>query len=205
VEDGGPDAGEAGDAERAALASPGQRLGGALVDGASFQLAAFALAPLDAAAAAVVSTAVYLSYVVGMTATRGQTLGKLALGTRVVDAHSGALPTLWQAATRAVVPLAGLVVDVALGVAAVGAFWVLTVYGWLLADERRRGLHDRAAGTLVVDVERSESHRRLGLVAVAAAVAVTAVLVAVAVDDLEDEPLTAPAAGGEPATGAAGD
>ena len=201
MEDGGPDAGEA---ERTALATPAQRLGGALVDGAAFQLAAFALAPLDAGAAAVVSTAVYLSYVVGMTASRGQTLGKLALGTRVVDVRTGALPTLWQAATRAVVPLAGLVVDVAVGVAAVGAFWVLTVYGWLLADPRRRGLHDRAAGTLVVDIERSESHRRLGIVAVAAAVAVTAVLVAVAVDDLEDESLTAPTAGGAPATGAAG-
>ena len=181
------------------LAAPGQRLGGALVDGAAFQLAAVALAPLDAAVAATLSTATYLAYVVGMTAVRGQTLGKIALGARVVDAGTGTLPTLWQASTRAVVPLAGVVVDVALGFAAVGAFWVLTVYGWLLVDERRRGLHDRAAGTVVVDVERSETHRRAGVVAVVAALAVTAVLVAVALDDLEDEPLTAPAAEGEAA------
>ena len=177
------------------VAAPAQRLGGALVDGAVFQVAALLLAPLDAAVAATLSTAAYLAYVVGMIAVRGQTLGKAALGARVVDAGTGAVPTLWQASTRAVVPLAGVVVDVALGVAAVGAFWVLTVYGWLLVDERRRGLHDRAAGTVVVDVERSETHRRAGVVAVVAALAVTAVLVAATVDDLEDEPMTAPAAG----------
>ncbi|MGH9152006.1 MAG: RDD family protein, partial [Acidimicrobiales bacterium] len=173
-----------------------QRLGGALVDGAAFQLAVLGLAGLDTTVAAALSTAAYLAYVVGLTAVRGQTLGKMALGTRVVDAGTGALPTLWQASTRTVVPLAGLVVDVALGTAAVGAFWVLTVYGWLLVDERRRGLHDRAAGTVVVDVARSEAHRRVGVVAVVAAVAVTAVLVAVALDELEEQPLTAPHADG---------
>ncbi|HVM03439.1 MAG TPA: RDD family protein [Acidimicrobiales bacterium] len=179
-----------------APAAPSQRLGGALVDGAAFQLAALGLAGLDTTLAAALSTAAYLAYVVGLTVLRGQTLGKMALGTRVVDAGTGALPTLWQASTRTIVPLAGLVVDVALGTAAVGAFWVLVVYGWLLVDDRRRGLHDRAAGTVVMDVERSEAHRRVGAVAVVAALAVTAVLVAVTLDELEDQPLTAPQADG---------
>ena len=191
-----PPGDEAG-ADRPALASPGQRLGGALVDGAALQVAALSVAGLDRPLAAVVSTTMYFAYVVALVAVRGQTLGKLALGTRVVDTATSGLPTLWQAATRAVVPLAGVVVDVALGIRAVGAFWVLTVYGWLLVDEHRRGLHDKAAGTVVVDVERSEGHRRAGVVAVVAAVGITAVLVAAAVEDLEDdETLTVAAAGG---------
>ena len=189
--------GDGTDGDRAALATPGQRLGGALVDGALLQVAALALAGLDRPIAAVVSTTVYLAYVVASVAVRGQTLGKVALGARVVDTATVGLPTLWQAATRAVVPLAGVVVDVALGITAVGAFWVLTVYGWLLVDEHRRGLHDKAAGTVVVDVERSETHRRAGVVAVVAALGITAVLVAAAVEDLEDdETLTLPAVAG---------
>ena len=182
------------------LAGPGQRLGGAFVDGATLQVAALLLRGVEPALAAALSAAVYLAYVVTFTALRGQTLGKAALGTRVVDAGTGRVPTLWQAATRAVVPLAGVVVDVALGAAVVGAFWVLTVYGWLLLDDHRRGLHDKAAGTVVVDVERSHRHRRAGAAAVVAAALVTAALVAVSLEELEDDgSLTAPAAAARPA------
>lgn len=189
---GDPDGPDNGASPGQALATPGQRLGGALVDGAILQVAALLLAELDRPVAAALSTVAYVAYVVTFTALRGQTAGKVALGTRVVDAATGALPTLWQAATRAVVPLAGVVVDVALGTAVVGAFWVLTVYVWLLLDEGRQGLHDKAAGTVVVDVARSEAHRRAGVVAVVAAVGLTAVLVAVALEDLEeDQPLAA--------------
>ena len=174
------------------LARPGQRLGGALIDGATLQVVALVLGGAGRPVAAALGATVYLAYVVALTVLRGQTLGKVAMGAKVVDEGTGQLPGLWQAATRAVVPLAGVVVDVALGAAVVGMFWALTVYGWLLFDERRRGVHDKAAGTVVVEVKRSEVHRRAGVAAVAAALGVTALLVAAAVDELEDEQLTAP-------------
>lgn len=174
------------------LARPSQRLGGALIDGATLQLVALVLGGAGRPVAAALGATLYLSYVVALTVLRGQTLGKVAMGAKVVDERTGQLPGLWQAATRAVVPLAGVVVDVALGAAVVGMFWALAVYGWLLFDERRRGVHDRAAGTVVTEVERSELHRRAGVAAVAAALGVTALLVAAAVGELEDEQLTAP-------------
>ena len=157
-----------------------------MVDGAVLQVLGLLLVGLDQTVAAALSTAAYLVYEVVLVVARGQTLGKIALGTRVVDDVSGRIPTMWQAATRGVVPLAGVLVDVALGIAAVGVFWVLAVYGSLLFDERRRGVHDKAAGTVVTAVPRSPAHRRAGTTAVVVAIAVTAVLVAIAVGDLED-------------------
>lgn len=148
------------------------------------------------AMAAALSTVAYLLYEVTMVLARGQTVGKLALGTVVVDSHGGGRPSLWQASTRAVVPLAGVVVDVAIGSAVVGAFWVFAVYGSLLVDGRRRGLHDRAAGTEVVVVERSTAHRRAGAIAVTAALVVTFVTLALAMNDAADPPTEGARPGG---------
>ncbi|MGQ0520829.1 MAG: RDD family protein [Actinomycetota bacterium] len=175
-----------GDPSAPPLAAPAQRLAGALVDGALFQVAGLALIGVDQRSAGAITAVAYLAYEVAMVVWRGQTLAKMALGTRVVDGVSGRVPTLWQAATRAVVPLAGVVADAAMGSAGVGALWVFVVYGSVAVDGRHRGLHDRAAGTLVVADGRSPAHRRVGLVAVAVAVAFTVVAVAVAVDDLDD-------------------
>ena len=158
-----------------------------MVDGAVLQVLSLVLVNLDQPVAAALSTAAYLTYEVVLVVLRGQTLGKIALGTRVVDLATGRIPTTWQAATRGVVPLAGVLVDVAFDIAAVGIFWVLAVYGSLLFDDRRRGLHDKAAGTVVSALPRSTGHRRAGAAAVVAAIAITSVLVAMAVDDLEDE------------------
>lgn len=180
---------EPGTAAEAVPATPGQRLAGAVVDGAVLQVAGLLLAGLDGAVAAALSTALYLVYTVALVAARGQTLGKLAVGTMVVDGTTGRLPTLWQAATRGVVPMAGVLIDVALGIAAVGVFWVVAVYGTILLDERRRGLHDKAAGTVVVIVERTELHRRVGVSAVVAALALTAVLVIQALGEIDTEEL----------------
>ena len=157
------------------LATPWSRLAAAVVDGAVLQVAGLTVVrTTTAAATATAITAVaYLTYEVAMVAARGQTVGKLAMGTRVVDGVTGARPTLWQAATRAVVPLAGVVVDAALGSVGVAALWVLVVYGALLFDGRRRGLHDRAAGTEVAPAERSPVHRRLGAVALVGALVFT--------------------------------
>jgi len=172
-----------GDADHPALAPPGLRLAGAVVDGAVLQFAGLAMVGVSPAVAAALSTVAYLVYEVAMVATQGRTLGKLAVGTSVVDGAGCGRPTLWQAATRAVVPLAGVVVDAALGFPGVGAFWIFAVYASLLFDERRRGLHDRAAGTLVTRVERSETHRKVGTAALVAAVVLTVVTLALAVND----------------------
>lgn len=180
--DAGPEA-TGGAGALAAPAPPGARLAGAVVDGAVLQVAGLALVGVSAGVAAALSTVTYLFYEVVMVARQGRTLGKLAVGTAVVDGAGGGRPTLWQAATRAVVPLAGVAVDAAAGTAAVGAFWIVAVYGSLLFDERRRGIHDRAAGTMVTAVERSATHRRIGSAALAGAIALTAVTIALAMRD----------------------
>lgn len=165
------------------LAAPAARLMAAIVDSAVLQVAGMALVGVGAGVAIALSTIAYLVYEVAMVASRGQTLGKLALGTAVADGVDGGRPTLWQAATRAVVPLAGVVVDVALGTTLVGALWVFTVYGALLFDDRRRGLHDKAAGTEVVVRQRTEAHRRVGTAAVVVASILTLVTVLIAMNE----------------------
>ena len=84
-----------------------------------------------------------------LVAWRGQTLGKLALGLKVVRSDGGRIEW-WQAGIRAVIPqLAWLVPYVGIGL-------VLAVYLTAMIDPFRRGLHDRAAGSVVV---RSRSTR----------------------------------------------
>ena len=85
-------------------------------------------------------------YYVILTGWRGETLGKMAAGTRVVGATTGVIPT-WPAVTVrwAVVGIAGVLPI---------PFLSVLVYVFVLLDPRRRGLHDMAARTLVVDVRR---------------------------------------------------
>lgn len=66
------------------------------------------------------------------------TPGRLLLGCRIVDAHHGGRPRLWQLLVR----LLGY--GVALAPAGLGLLWML----W---DRRRQGWHDKLARTLVVD------------------------------------------------------
>ena len=82
-------------------------------------------------------------YQVTLTALRGQTVGKMVVHTRVVDAETGGLPSWqnsfirWGAPTSlSTVPWLGYV--------------TLLMYGWILWDPRRQGLHDKAARTLVI-------------------------------------------------------
>lgn len=89
--------------------------------------------------------AIGLYYVI-LTGWRGETLGKMSVGTRVVGAKTGVIPTWWSAAIRwAVVGLAGVLPV---------PFLSVVVYGVVVLDPRRRGLHDFGAGTVVVDVRR---------------------------------------------------
>lgn len=142
--------------EAAVLASLGQRLGGALVDGLLTSMVLVVPILLGRlrfddvqslrispgwGVALVLFAAVYT---VVPTALWGQTAGKLAVGTRVVVDADGSLPGWRRSVVRwfvseglAQVPGIGLLVSVAVLVS-------------LVVDRRRRGLHDKAAGTVVV-------------------------------------------------------
>jgi len=84
-----------------------------------------------------------LLYEVGLIAVRGQTLGKLAVGIKVVRERGGAAPGWSSSALRWLVPTAGSFV------CGIGQF---VVYASPLFDStgHRQGWHDKVAKTLVV-------------------------------------------------------
>jgi uncharacterized RDD family membrane protein YckC len=83
-------------------------------------------------------------YSITLTRLRGQTLGKMAVGTRVCRLEDGRLPTWGQAIVRWGVP-AGVNL-----VPSVGALGWLLIHLWMIWDPSNQGLHDKAARTIVV-------------------------------------------------------
>lgn len=158
---------DAADARAADLIPPGfieptfgQRLVARLID-ALVVLPAIVLiaAVTDGLARGALGLAGVAVYEVGLVAHRGQTLGKMAMGTRIVDRTTGSLPSLPQAATRWIVVIAGSVV--ALVVPEIEPFeivYTLVVLAPVLRPPLHRGLHDLVAGT-VVSSERSLAAR----------------------------------------------
>src|SRR4029077_411526 len=89
-------------------------------------------------------TAVALVYETVMIAVLGRTVGKIVLGTRVVRLVDGTRPDWYESGIRALVPLS-------LGaIPRIGVFLAVFVYSMALWNPLRQGLHDKAAGTLVV-------------------------------------------------------
>ena len=89
-------------------------------------------------------TSVAFVYETLMIALTGRTVGKIALGTRVVRLVDGGRPGWYEAAMRALVPLS-------LGaIPRVGIVLSALVYSMAMWNPLRQGLHDKAAGTLVV-------------------------------------------------------
>ena len=82
-------------------------------------------------------------YYTGFTMFRGQTPGKMLLDTRVLVERTARTPGLGPSAVRWFVP------GVFVFLPGVSVLFVV-IYGWLLLDGRRRGLHDKAARTVVV-------------------------------------------------------
>ena len=82
-----------------------------------------------------------LAVLVGRT---GQSLGMMALGLRLVRVDTGGVPGFWAAAGRG-----------ALTLAIVFGIWFLVVFITTLSDPNGRGLHDKAAGTLMIDRRRT--------------------------------------------------
>jgi uncharacterized RDD family membrane protein YckC len=85
-----------------------------------------------------------LVYETGCVAWRGRTVGKLLFGTRVALVVKGTKPDFTQAFMRALVPVA------ALSVPELGPGLYLCVFLSATFSPIRRGLHDHAAGTVVV-------------------------------------------------------
>ncbi|HEY5156193.1 MAG TPA: RDD family protein [Acidimicrobiales bacterium] len=85
-----------------------------------------------------------VAYETGLVGWRGQSLGKFLVGVRVARLLDGAKPDSTWAAMRVLVPCALLAIPV------VGAGLYLFVYLWAMVTPMRRGMHDAAAGTVVV-------------------------------------------------------
>jgi uncharacterized RDD family membrane protein YckC len=141
------------------LASVGQRAAGALIDGLLMSMVVvvpllLGMVEIDDLEGPLPGSLVLglfsfgAIYTVVPTALWGQTLGKIAVGTRVVAEDDGSLPGWRRSALRWAVPgIAGRLPYVGL--------WVsLAIMASLVLDARRRGLHDRVAGTIVVRVPR---------------------------------------------------
>jgi len=141
------------------LASVGQRIGGALVDGLLTSMVVVVpmilglvdVEEFDGSLPGPMLAGLFLFgalYTIVPTALLGQTLGKIAVGTRVVTEADGLLPGWRRSLVRWALPgLAGRLPVIGLGVS-------LAIMASLIWDRRRRGLHDRAAGTIVIKVPR---------------------------------------------------
>lgn len=91
----------------------------------------------------IIFVSVNFSYQFLMVGLWGRTLGKFAVGTRVIRADTGDEVLWYSSAIRALVPLAAGVIP------KIGQLLNVFIYVPALVDGRRRGLHDRAAGTIV--------------------------------------------------------
>ena len=84
-------------------------------------------------------------YYIGFTVWRGQTPGKMLIATRVVMERTAGIPGLGPSTLRWVFGWPGVFVFLP-GVSVIAA----VIYGWLLFDILHRGLHDKAAKTVVM-------------------------------------------------------
>ncbi len=133
-------------------AGPGARLLGALIDTVVVVLVSMVGLQLDAGRFG--ATVLVAAYEVVAVAVWGRTLGKLAVGTRVVSARDGGFPGWGSALVRWAVPAAPTLVGLAWSSSVPDLLsfpWAIAVYGGVLWDPHRQGLHDKAAGTLVVN------------------------------------------------------
>jgi uncharacterized RDD family membrane protein YckC len=85
-----------------------------------------------------VISAAYFTAMIG--STRGQTLGQMALGIRVIDFNSGGPIGYGRAFVRWLVSIVSGIV-------------ILLGYFWMLWDKERQCWHDKAANDVVVPVE----------------------------------------------------
>jgi uncharacterized RDD family membrane protein YckC len=90
-------------------------------------------------------------YTIALIATRGQTLGEMAVNLRVIERTDGGVPGWEVAARRWLLPgLCGIVFMLSAPGGNAAALLVLVDYLWALWDPNRQCLHDKLADTLVV-------------------------------------------------------
>jgi uncharacterized RDD family membrane protein YckC len=144
-----------------ALASIPRRIGARLLDGLLVGMAvilvlavtgtdfvdAFDTTGDGPAWPALLITAAGVVYEIWLTSLTGQTVGKRLLSIQVVDAETGEVPRLDQAARRIAPAIVGLVPYV--------GFLGVVMYLPALWDGRRQGFHDRFANTIVIDRRRA--------------------------------------------------
>ncbi|MFV1962980.1 MAG: RDD family protein [Acidimicrobiia bacterium] len=100
--------------------------------------------PVDLLITRAIASAVYY---IAFTTSRGQTPGKMLAGTRVVMERTGLIPGIGPSALRWAVPG---IPEAPQGISVIGLF----VRAWTLVDDRNRGLHDKAAKTVVIRLDR---------------------------------------------------
>lgn len=146
------------------VAGPLRRLAGYVADAAVISVAQYLLFILASSSAgghegtgapwSGVMVAAFLAYSVVPVALWGRTPGKVLAGTRVVSSDCHAVPGWGSAFTRWLVPAAPGFALGPLGGSPTLSFLVFStlavIYGTLLLDPLRRGIHDRLARTLVV-------------------------------------------------------
>jgi len=94
-------------------------------------------------------------YEIILVSRRGQTVGKMALGIRIVDRSTGSRPSVGQAVTRWLAVAAGsLVALVVPAVGTIAAVYTVVVLVPVLGPPLHLGLHDRAARTIVTSERR---------------------------------------------------
>ncbi|CAN5468661.1 hypothetical protein BH10ACT2_BH10ACT2_11270 [soil metagenome] len=106
-----------------------------------------------AGASATMIIAVHMFYFVAPTALFGWSIGKLIAQTRVVDVKSHSTPNIWQAALRWVLPYGPVIVALTIGLPG-DLTGIAVAFVYLPIMLNLRGWHDRAAGTLVVNLRR---------------------------------------------------
>lgn len=100
--------------------------------------------PTDLVITRAIASAVYY---IAFTMSGGQTPGKMLVGTRVVMERTGEIPSIGPSVLRWAVPG---IPEAPPGLSIIG----MSVRAWSLVDYRNRGLHDKAAKTVVIRLGR---------------------------------------------------
>ena len=141
------------------LATPSSRLGARLIDCGIFVSLYVLLAIMSLLALVIAGPLGFVAlfalvvlplplgflYEVWPTAVSGQTLGKRLVNIRVVGAETGAIPGWGGSSLRWGIPTILFLVT--------SGLFALLAYMWCLWDTDRQGLHDKAAGTLVIKTD----------------------------------------------------
>jgi uncharacterized RDD family membrane protein YckC len=116
-----------------------QRVGATIIDGLVLIIPNFIVDLIGGrGVGTLLSVAINAAYITIMLSRRGQTVGNMAVGTRVVDANTGGLPTTGRALGRWAAQILFVILFVI-------PFFVDVL--WPLWDSKNQTLHDKMAGT----------------------------------------------------------